>query len=160
MALNYFFTILFLALGLSALLFGRAMFSFFLKIANDDELSKRVGLAIGIPGLALLIFILNIENWYFRVWSIVSFLFGLGFFLRGLFFIFFRNFLVSALEKMISMGKVVSVFAFLIMLCLSVLTVSRDYVGPIEDISDCSNGSKLEVYCVLSNPEDLSLIHI
>ena len=45
MALNYFFTILFLALGLSALLFGRAMFSFFLKIANDDELSKRVGLA-------------------------------------------------------------------------------------------------------------------
>ena len=155
MALNYFFTILFLALGLSALLFGRAMFSFFLKIANDDELSRRVGLAIGIPGLALLIFILNIENWYFRVWSIVSFLFGLGFFLRGLFFIFFRNFLVSALEKMISMGKVVSVFAFLIMLCLSVLTVSRDYVGPIEDISDCSNGSKLEVYCVLSNPEDI-----
>ena len=70
MALNYFFTILFLALGLSALLFGRAMFSFFLKIANDDELSKRVGLAIGIPGLALLIFILNIENWYFRVWSL------------------------------------------------------------------------------------------
>ena len=51
------------------------------------------------------------------------------------------------------MGKIVSVFAFLIMLCLSVLTVSRDYVGPIEDISDCSNGSKLEVYCVLSNPD-------
>ena len=97
MALNYFFTILFLALGLSSLLFGRAMFSFFLKIANDDELSKRVGLAIGILGLALLIFILNIENWYFRVWSIVSFLFGLGFFLRGLFFIFFRKFLVSTL---------------------------------------------------------------
>ena len=70
MALNYFFAILFLALGLSALFFGRTMFGFFLKIANDDELSQRVGLAIGIPGLALLIFILNIENWYFRVWSI------------------------------------------------------------------------------------------
>ena len=60
MALNYFFTILFLALGLSALLFGRAMFSFFLKIANDDELSKRVGLAIGIPGLALLLSLIHI----------------------------------------------------------------------------------------------------
>ena len=155
MALNYFFSVIFLALGLSALFFGRAMFSFFLKIANDDELSKRVGLAIGIPGLVLLIFILNIENWYFRVWSIVSFLFGLGFFLRGLFFIFFRMFLVRALEKMIDMRKVVSVFAFFIMLCLSMLTVSRDYVGPIEDISDCSNGSKLEVYCVLTNPEDI-----
>ena len=56
---------------------------------------------------------------------------------------------------MIAMGKVVSVFAFVIMLCLSVLTLSRDYVGPIEDISDCSNGPKLEVYCVLSNPEDI-----
>ncbi len=156
MALNYFFTVIFLALSLVALFFSRAMFTFFLNIANDDGLSKRVGLAIGIPGLALLIFILNTENWYFRVWSIVSFLFGLGFFLRGLFFIFFRNFLVSALEKMINMRKVISVFGFLIMLCLSLLTLIRDYVGPIEDISDCSNGSKLQVYCVLSNPEDIS----
>jgi hypothetical protein len=42
MALNYFFAILFLALGLSALLFGRAMFGFFLKIANDDALKELV----------------------------------------------------------------------------------------------------------------------
>ena len=156
MALNYFFAVVFLALSLAALFFSRAMFTFFLNIANDSGLSKRVGLALAIPGLALLIFILNTENWYFRVWSIVSFLFGLGFFLRGLFFIFFRNFLVSALEKMIDKRKLISVFAFLIMLCFSLLTLIRDYVGPIEDISDCSNGSKLEVYCVLSNPEDIS----
>jgi hypothetical protein len=156
MALNYFFTVVFLALSLAALFFSRAMFTFFLNIANDSGLSKRVGLALAIPGLALLIFILNTENWYFRVWSIVSFLFGLGFFLRGLFFIFFRNFLVSALEKMIDKRKLISVFAFLIMLCFSLLTLIRDYVGPIEDISNCSNGSKLEVYCVLSNPEDIS----
>ena len=155
MALNYFFALIFLTLGLSALFFSKAMITFFLKIANDDGLSKRVGLAIGIPGLALLIFILNIDNWHYRMWSIISFLFGFSFFLRGLFFIFFRKFLVGTFEKMIDMGKVISVFAFLVTICLTVLTVSRDYVGPIEDISDCSNGSKLEVYCVVSNPEDI-----
>ena len=155
MALNYFFTLIFIASGLSALFFSKAMFTFFLKIANDEELSRRVGLALGIPGLALLIFILNIDNWHYRVWSIISFLFGFGFFLRGLFFIFFRKFLVSTLEKMLDATKAISVFAFLFTICLSILTVSRDYVGPIEEISDCSNGPKLEVYCVLSNPEDI-----
>ncbi len=155
MALNYFFTVIFLTLGLLALFFSKAMFTFFLKIANDEELSRRVGLAVGIPGLALLIFILNIDNWHYRVWSIISFLFGFGFFLRGLFFIFFRKFLINTLEKMLDMTKVISVFAFCFTICLSVLTVSRNYVGPIDDISDCSNGSKLEVYCVLSNPEDI-----
>ena len=152
MALNYFFAVIFLISGLSALFFSKTMFTFFLKIANDGELSKRVGLAIGVSGLALLIFILNIDNWHYRVWSIISFLFGFGFFLRGLFFIFFRKFLVGILEKMIDMGKVINIFAFLVTICLTVLTVSRDYVGPIEDISDCSSGSRLEVYCVLSNP--------
>ena len=155
MALNYFFTVIFLIMGLSVLLFGKVMYSYFLKIVSDNDLSKKVGLALGIPGLALLLFILNIDNWYYRVWSIVSFLFGLGFFLRGLFFIFFRRFLVISLEKIISYGNVFNVFAFLICVCLSILTLSRDYVGPIEDISDCSNGSRLEVYCVLSNPEDI-----
>ena len=81
MALNYFFAVIFLISGLSALFFSKTMFTFFLKIANDDELSKRVGLAIGVSGLALLIFILNIDNWHYRVWSIISFLFGFGFFL-------------------------------------------------------------------------------
>ena len=128
----------------------------FLKIANDDELSKRVGLAIRHSRL-------SITNFYSQYRKLVfqgveySLLFIWIRFLpeRIIFHIFLGIFLVSALEKMISMGKVVSVFAFLIMLCLSVLTLSRDYVGPIEDISDCSNGSKLEVYCVLSNPEDI-----
>ena len=52
MALNYFFTLIFLASGLSALFFSKAMFTFFLKIANDEELSRRVGLALGILGVA------------------------------------------------------------------------------------------------------------
>jgi hypothetical protein len=39
------------------------------------------------------------------VWSIVSFLFGLGFFLRGLFFIFFRDFFSERSGKNDKYGK-------------------------------------------------------
>ena len=60
MALNYFFTVIFIIMGLSALLFGKVMYSYFLKIVSNNDLSKKVGLALGIPGLALLLFILNI----------------------------------------------------------------------------------------------------
>ena len=157
MALNYFFAIFFLVLGLSALFFGARILSFFIEALKQQKLSKNIGISLSVVGLFILISILNIENWHHRMWSVASFIFGIGFFIRGLSFIFLREWFFGPLDFLKNKIPITfSISTFILFMSFSLLTLTRDYLGPVEDISDCEDGPELRVYCVLSNPEDIS----
>ena len=90
------------------------------------------------------------------MWSVASFIFGIGFFIRGLSFIFLREWFFGPLDFLKNKIPITfSISTFILFMSFSLLTLTRDYLGPVEDISDCEDGPELRVYCVLSNPEDI-----
>ena len=91
MAINYFYTIFFLCLGLICLsVIGfKWILKQYLKIANDRRTLALQGVFFLTLGLLLALTTpLLFKEWSERLWSILTFALGIGFFLRGLLFIF------------------------------------------------------------------------
>ena len=161
MAINYFYTIFFLCFGLICLsVIGfKWILKQYLKIANDRRTLALQGVFFLTLGLLLALTTpLLFKEWSERLWSILTFALGIGFFLRGLLFIFAQTIIQKVLSFYLFKTPVsIALISALLFFVLAILTATRDYVGETPNLEACQDGNVLEVFCIVSNPEDMTL---
>ena len=161
MAINYFYTIFFLCLGLICLsVIGfKWILKQYLKIANDRRTLALQGVFFLTLGLLLALTTpLLFKEWSERLWSILTFALGIGFFLRGLLIIFAQTIIQKVLSFYLFKTPVsIALISALLFFVLAILTATRDYVGETQNLEACQDGNVLEVFCIVSNPEDMTI---
>ena len=136
--INYFYTIFFLCLGLICLsVIGfKWILKQYLKIANDRRTLALQGVFFLTLGLLLALTTpLLFKEWSERLWSILTFALGIGFFLRGLLFIFAQTIIQKVLSFYLFKTPVsIALISALLFFVLAILTATRDYVGETQNL--------------------------
>ena len=121
---------------------------------RSTKLTK-TGLATFLIGIFCLYVSLANEFWYERVWLIVTFAIGIVLLIRGLMLIFFFEKIKKILPHFMRNYYKFSIPISLLLIYISILIVSTDYIGPQKDISSCNSDKDVKVICGFLNPEDI-----
>ena len=152
--MNELLAIIFLCFSI-IILFKKIVLSAMRPLYESSNLRLLGFLAIGI-GL-LLLYVVDF-SWSDRVWKNTIFIFGISSILRGFIAIFFENIVHKFVAVFFKNYYKFSIPLSLVFLSLALLMVSRDYMGPLNDIDECQSDSTITVYCEFNNPEDMALL--
>ena len=158
--MNNFLAALFLLFGLLSITHypGKKIIIWFIDYLENKKLMFSLSLSIFILGAISIYLSINISDWNYRAGPLILFILGILLILRALTILMFPLQLKKALQYILQNIPVfTTTLSGVFLILLSVFTVSRDYIGPFKDLSDCSNSQVLTVYCITSNPEDLAL---
>ena len=158
--MNNFLAALFLLFGLLSITHypGKKIIIWFIDYLENKKLMFSLSLSIFILGAISIYLSINISDWNYRAGPLILFILGILLILRALTILIFPLQLKKALQYILQNIPVfTTTLSGVFLILLSVFTVSRDYIGPFKDLSDCSNSQVLTVYCITSNPEDLAL---
>ena len=158
--MNNFLAALFLLFGLLSITHypGKKIIIWFIEYLENKKLMFSLSLSIFILGAISIYLSINISDWNYRAGPLIFFILGILLILRALTILIFPLQLKKALQYILQNIPVfTTTLSGVFLILLSVFTVSRDYIGPFKDLSDCSNSQVLTVYCITSNPEDLAL---
>ena len=158
--MNNFLAIIFLFLGLLCITHypGKKIMIWFIDHLENKKLMLSLSLSTFILGAISIYLSINISDWNYRAGPLILLVLGIALILRALTILFFPLKIKKGLQYIMkNMAVFTTTLAGVILVLLSVFTVSRDYIGPFKDLSDCSNSQVLTVYCITSNPEDLAL---
>jgi len=158
--MNNFLAALFLLFGLLSITHypGKKIIIWFIDYLENKKLMFSLSLSIFILGAISIYLSINISDWNYRAGPLILFILGILLILRALTILIFPLQLKKALQYILQNIPVfTTTLSGIFLILLSVFTVSRDYIGPFKDLSDCSNSQVLTVYCITSNPEDLAL---
>jgi hypothetical protein len=158
--MNNFLAALFLLFGLLSITHypGKKIIIWFINYLENKKLMFSLSLSIFILGAISIYLSINISDWNYRAGHLILFILGILLILRALTILMFPLQLKKALQYILQNIPVfTTTLSGVFLILLSVFTVSRDYIGPFKDLSDCSNSQVLTVYCITSNPEDLAL---
>ena len=158
--MNNFLAALFLLFGLLSITHypGKKIIIWFIDYLENKKLMFSLSLSIFILGAISIYLSINISDWNYRAGPLILFILGILLILRALTILMFPLQLKKALQYILQNIPVfTTTLSGIFLILLSVFTVSRDYIGPFKDLSDCSNSQVLTVYCITSNPEDLAL---
>ena len=158
--MNNFLATLFLLFGLLCIAHYPAKKIMIWAINNleDKKLILSLSLLLFILSVISIYLSTNISDWNYRAGPLILFILGIALILRALAILIFPLQLKKALQYILKKIPVfTTTLSGVFLILLSAFTVSRDYIGPFKDLSDCSNSQVLTVYCLASNPEDLAL---
>ena len=158
--MNNFLAALFLLFGLLSITHypGKKIIIWFIDYLENKKLMFSLSLSIFILGAISIYLSINISDWNYRAGPLILFILGILLILRALTILMFPLQLKKALQYILQNIPIfTTTLSGVFLILLSVFTVSRDYIGPFKDLSDCSNSQVLTVYCITSNPEDLAL---
>ena len=151
--MNYFYFFFFLSLSVLILIkpFTNIISNW---VMRSKKLTK-TGLVTFLIGIFCLCVSLSNEFWYERVWLIVTFAIGIALLIRGLMLIFFFEKIKKILYHFMRNYYKFSIPISLLLIYVSILIVSTDYIGPQKDISSCNSDKDVNVICGFLNPEDI-----
>ena len=150
--MNYFYFFFFLFLSL--LLWVKPLIVFICKkIDGAQNLHILGGLTFSI-GMAMVIFSIN-SDWVERLWILLTLIVGILLCIRGLVVIFFLEKIKKILPLYLNHYYKFSIPISVVMISLALFTVTTDYIGPQNNISECKSDDAISVICGVSNPEDI-----
>ena len=158
--MNNFLAALFLLFGLLSITHypGKKIMIWFIDHLENKKLMLSLSLSTFILGAISIYLSINISDWNYRAGPLILLVLGIALILRALTILFFPLKIKKGLQYIMkNMAVFTTTLAGVILVLLSVFTVSRDYIGPFKDLSDCNSSQVLTVYCLASNPEDLAL---
>ena len=153
--MNNFLATLFLLFGLLCIAHYPAKKIMIWAINNleDKKLILSLSLLLFILSVISIYLSTNISDWNYRAGPLILFILGIALILRALAILIFPLQLKKALQYILKKIPVfTTTLSGVFLILLSAFTVSRDYIGPFKDLSDCSNSQVLTVYCLASNP--------
>ena len=151
--MNYFYFFFFLFLSVLILIKP-----FINIISNWLMRSKKLTITGAITffvGVLCIYISLSNEFWYERVWLITTFVIGIALLIRALVIIFFFRKIKKMLPYFMENYYKFSIPIALVLIYISILIVSTDYIGPQKDISSCKSDKDINVICEFLNPEDI-----
>jgi hypothetical protein len=152
--MNEILAIIFLCFGL-IILFKKIVLSVMQPILESSNIKLLGFLALVIGGF--LLYIVDF-SWSDRMWKNTLFVFGLVSILRGFIAIFFENVIHKFANILFNNYYKFTIPLSLLFFSLALLMVSRDYMGPLNDIDECRSDESISVYCGFKNPEDMALL--
>ena len=151
--MNYFYFFFFLFL--SALIWVKPLMVYICEKVQEAKSLNVLGSITFLIGSALVIFFIQYDDWSERLWTFVTVILGFLLCLRGLVIIFYLDLIKKLLPLYIKNYYKFTFSISLILISLSFLIVSSDYIGEQKDISDCKSDGVVNVVCDISNPEDI-----
>ena len=152
--MNEILAIIFLCFSL-IILFKKIMLQL-MKVILDSSNIKLLGVLALIIGLFLLY---TVDfSWSDRVWKNTLFIFGIVSILRGFIAILFENLVYKFADIFAKNYFKFSIPLSLLFFSLTLLMVSRDYMGPVKNIDQCQSDKSISLYCGFNNPEDMALL--
>lgn len=117
---------------------------------------KSVGIGNIVVAIPLLIWSVGASGWYYYSARLAIFLVAMITLAKAV-YILFGN--VEPLKKLLRIilnyyYRITMPLAFLCLLAF-LFILTRSYIGPLTDVSDCESTEELAVSCVVSNPEDM-----
>ena len=150
--MNYFYFFFFLFLSL--LLWVRPLIIFICKKIDEAQNLHILGGLTFLIGMAMVIFSIN-SDWAERLWILLTLIVGILLCIRGLVVIFFLEKIKKILPLYLNHYYKFSIPISVVMISLALFTVTTDYIGPQENISECKSDDAISVICGVSNPEDI-----
>ena len=158
--MNNFLTVLFLLLGILSFSHYPAKKAMIWIIGNleNKHLMFSISTLMFILAVISIYISTNVSDWTYRIGPLVLFILGIGLMLRAFTILFFPLKMKKAFQYFLkNIPVLTTTLSGIVMIVLSSFTVSRDYMGPFIDLSDCKSSQTLTVFCLASNPEDLAL---
>tara|TARA_B100000795_G_scaffold64939_2_gene44016 strand:+ start:5150 stop:6523 length:1374 start_codon:yes stop_codon:yes gene_type:complete len=152
--MNEILAIIFLCFGL-IILFKKIVLSVMQPILESSNIKLLGFLALVVGGF--LLYIVDF-SWSDRIWKNTLFVFGLFSILRGFIAIFFENMIHKFANLLFNNYYKFTIPLSLLFFSLALLMVSRDYMGPLNNIDECQSDESISVYCGFKNPEDMALL--
>jgi hypothetical protein len=152
--MNEILAIIFLCFSL-IILFKKIMLQL-MEVILDSSNIKLLGVLALIIGL-LLLYTVDF-SWSDRVWKNTLFIFGIVSIFRGFIAILFENLVYKFADIFAKNYFKFSIPLSLLFFSLTLLMVSRDYMGPVKNIDQCQSDESISLYCGFNNPEDMALL--
>ena len=152
--MNEILAIIFLCFGL-IILFKKIMLPLMQEILDSSNIKF-----IGFLAIVIGVFLLYIVDfsWSDRVWKNTFFIFGIVSILRGFIAIVFENIVYKFANIFFNNYFKFTIPISLLFFSLTLVLVSRDYMGPIKNIDECQSDESISLYCGFQNPEDMALL--
>jgi hypothetical protein len=152
--MNEILAIIFLCFGL-IILFKKIMLPLMQEILDSSNIKF-----IGFLAIVIGVFLLYIVDfsWSDRVWKNTFFIFGIVSILRGFIAIVFENIVYKFANTFFNNYFKFTIPISLLFFSLTLVLVSRDYMGPIKNIDECQSDESISLYCGFQNPEDMALL--
>ena len=152
--MNEILAIIFLCFGL-IILFKKIMLPLMQNILDSSNIKF-----IGFLAIVIGVFLLYVVDfsWSDRVWKNTFFIFGIVSIFRGFIAILFENIVYKFANTFFNNYFKFTIPISLLFFSLTLVLVSRDYMGPIKNIDECQSDESISLYCGFQNPEDMALL--
>ena len=152
--MNGILAIIFLCFGL-IILFKKIMLPLMQNILDSSNIKF-----IGFLAIVIGVFLLYVVDfsWSDRVWKNTFFIFGIVSVFRGFIAILFQNIVYKFANTFFNNYFKFTIPISLLFFSLTLVLVSRDYMGPIKNIDECQSDESISLYCGFQNPEDMALL--
>ena len=152
--MNEILAIIFLCFGL-IILFKKIMLPLMQNILDSSNIKF-----IGFLAIVIGVFLLYVVDfsWSDRVWKNTLFIFGIVSIFRGFIAILFENIVYKFANIFFNNYVKFTIPISLLFFSLTLVLVSRDYMGPIKNIDECQSDESISLYCGFQNPEDMALL--
>lgn len=117
---------------------------------------KPIGIGGIVIALPLLVWSVGASGWYYHSARLAVFLIGLMTLLKGIYILTLNiTPLKNLMHSVIRYYYRVTIPLSFLCLLASLFILTRSYIGPVPDLSDCQSTDVLAVSCVVTNPEDM-----
>ncbi len=117
---------------------------------------KPIGIGSIVIALPLLVWSVGASGWYYHSARLAVFLIGLMTLLKGIYILTLNiTPLKNLMHSVIRYYYRVTIPLSFLCLLASLFILTRSYIGPVPDLSDCQSTDVLAVSCVVTNPEDM-----
>ena len=114
-----------------------------------------MGIGIALFGIFIIYISTNQADWNEVMWRLTTLILGLLLILRGI----LMSLLGDKLHKLLYVFErhyyKLTIPISVILISISALVISRDYLGEIPNIEECVSTGEIEIVCGVSNPEDM-----
>jgi hypothetical protein len=151
--MNYFLASFFLLLSIS-LFFKKYILSISNFIFQNYSI-KKMGIGIALFGIFIIYISTNQADWNEVMWRLTTLILGLLLILRGILMSLLGDKLYKLLYVFERHYYKLTIPISVILITISALVISRDYLGEIPNIEECVSTGEIEIVCGVSNPEDM-----
>ena len=151
--MNYFLASFFLLLSIS-LFFKKYILSISNFIFKNYSI-KKMGIGIALFGIFIIYISTNQADWNEVMWRLTTLILGLLLILRGILMSLLGDKLYKLLDVFERHYYKLTIPISVILISISALVISRDYLGEIPNIEECVSTGEIEIVCGVSNPEDM-----